>query len=384
MRESFLYRAYLYTFLNNLVLIYPLYSIYFQDNGLSAGQIGMALMFWSLSTILLQLPIGILSDRMSRRDMLIVGNGIVALAFFIFMTSPTFAGVLTGFGLWGIKWAIDAVCFQPMVYDRVRSKEKYLSIVGTCESVALAGTSVSALGSFLMFIGYDFITWCTIGIMMVAVLVLLSMPRDCHKCRRNAGPRMGLSELGKAAKFVFVRPELLGIMGLLSILNAAWNLDDWLGLIAVQLGYPEYAVGTLYFLAMLCGVIGGLAVRGLRHVGNMFVPTLVAGAGMLVAVASIYYDAWSTIALCMFWLLLSMSKNIIYADFQNSVATGVRGRVTAILEIMLECGTIFGYMIMTASASTVGGYKHGLYALGTMLIITSLWLAYRNRRKKQA
>lgn len=378
--NSFLYRAYAYTFLNNLILIYPLYSIMFQDAGLTTAQIGAGFMFWSVATILCQLPIGLLSDRTSRRDMLMLGNGIVALAFFIFMAFPTFAGVMVGFGLWGVKWAIDAVCFQPMVYDRVRSKEKYLAIVGTCGAVALAGTSLSALASFLAGLGYEFLTWCTIGITGVGALVLAGMPRDCYKCRRNVGRRMRLGDLAAAAKFVFMRPALLGTMGILAIVDGAWGIEDFLGLIALQLGYPDYAVGSLYFIAMMCGVVGGFAVRSVHNVRGLKLPMILALAGSALAIASMWYNVAMTFVLGVFWLLLAMGKNIAYADFQSSVSTEVRGRATAILEIMLELGAICVYGILTASEMFTGEFKIGLYVTGALLVITSLALFIRNRK----
>lgn len=101
-KKSFLFKVYLYALLNSLVLIYSLYSITFQAKGLSVAQIGTALIFWSVSVILLQLPIGILSDRLSRRNMMIFSNIVVSVAFFIFMTcAQTFGG--------GYKYGLFAI-----------------------------------------------------------------------------------------------------------------------------------------------------------------------------------------------------------------------------------------------------------------------------------
>ncbi len=373
---SFLWRVYAFALLNNLVLIYPVYSIMFQKNGLSVAQIGTALIWWSVSVILLQIPIGILSDRLSRRNMLIFGNLLVALAFFIFMVYPTFAGILCGFGFWGLKWAIDAACFQPMVYDYIKNKKKYLAIVGTCNSLSLIGLAISSLCSFFIFLGYDFLTWCTIGFTILGIIILLGMPRDiCINRHRNTN-QVRLSDIKTAARFVFVRPALLCIMGLVAILDGYGDIDEWLGLIALQLGYPEYAVGVLFFLAMICGAIGGVAVRFVRCVKGILLPTMIVGAGIMLCIASILFNIWSTCFLCVFWLLLSMCRNIAYADFQMNVSSGVRGRVTALLEILMNVATMGTYALMTVSGTLAGGYKYSLLVLGILLLITSGFFTY--------
>ena len=379
-KKLFLLKVYLYSLLNSLVLIYSLYSIAFQERGLSVAQIGIALMFWSVSVIILQLPIGMLSDRLSRRNMMIFGNVVVSIAFFIFMRWPTFIGVMTGFALWGLKWAIDAACFQPMVYDQIRDKKKYLAIVGTCESIKLVGLALSALCSFLVFLGYDFLTWCTIGIMALGAIVLATMPYDKHITRGHSVKQMGMRDIWVAMQYVFTRPALMALVVILAILNGGGNIDEWLGLIALELGYPEYAVGMLYFCALISGALGGLAVRGIHNTRPMMVPTLIAGGGLMLAISTVWFNVWSTIALCLFWVLITISQNITYADFQNSVSTAVRGRTTAVLEIAQNVGSMMIYGIMTCAQTFGGGYKYGLFAIGALLILTSVSITLKQHK----
>ena len=379
----FLWCVYSFSLFNNLVLIYPVYSIVFQEKGLSVAQIGTALMWWSVSVILLQIPVGIFSDRLSRRNMLVFGNIIAAIAFFIFMIRPTFIGVLCGFGLWGLKWAIDAACFQPMVYDNIRNKKKYLSIVGTCNSLKLIGLALSSLCSFLIFLGYDFLSWCTIGFMLLGIIVLMEMPRDVHVKNRKTTKPIRLNDIKAATSFVFMRPQLLGIMGLIAILDACGNMDEWLGLIALQLGYPEYAVGVLFFAALICGAAGGIAVRWIKHVNETKVPIMIALSGILLVMTAIWYNVWATVLMCLLWFLLSMCGNIVYASFQRNVSSTVRGRATSLLEILMNVATLFVYGTMTIGGTLGGEYKYSLFALGVLLLIASLYrFGFKNTKIK--
>ena len=65
--RAFLARVYAFRFLDGFVLIYPLYTVMFAAKGLTPSQVAATLMAWSVTGFLLQIPMGVLADRFSRR-----------------------------------------------------------------------------------------------------------------------------------------------------------------------------------------------------------------------------------------------------------------------------------------------------------------------------
>ena len=59
-----------YAFLSDLVLLYPLYVVFFADTGLSVGQIASLFVIWSAAGILFEVPSGAWADVLSRRLLL--------------------------------------------------------------------------------------------------------------------------------------------------------------------------------------------------------------------------------------------------------------------------------------------------------------------------
>ena len=59
-----------YAFLDDLVLLYPVYALLFADTGLPLWQISSLFALWSLTAVVLEVPSGAWADTVSRRRLL--------------------------------------------------------------------------------------------------------------------------------------------------------------------------------------------------------------------------------------------------------------------------------------------------------------------------
>jgi len=81
---------YAYLFLDDFVLLYPVYTLLFSDTGLSVWQISSPFVVWSVSSLLLEVPSGARADATSRRRLLIIGPLLTALAFALWVAFASF------------------------------------------------------------------------------------------------------------------------------------------------------------------------------------------------------------------------------------------------------------------------------------------------------
>jgi len=58
---------YTYLFLDDFVLLYPVYALLFSDTGLSVGQISSLFVIWSGASLVFEVPSGAWADAVSRR-----------------------------------------------------------------------------------------------------------------------------------------------------------------------------------------------------------------------------------------------------------------------------------------------------------------------------
>jgi MFS transporter, FHS family, L-fucose permease len=92
---------------------------------------------------ILSVPIGILQDRIGKRNMLNIGIAITALGLFIPFFFNPFAAILTGFALLGIGNTIVQVSANPLLVNVVPS-DKASSFLSFSQFIKAVGSMIAA------------------------------------------------------------------------------------------------------------------------------------------------------------------------------------------------------------------------------------------------
>jgi len=154
-----------------LFMIYPVFAAY--AGGLSGATpylIGEALGIYGLTQGLLQIPFGLLSDRLGRKVMIVAGLLLFALGSLIAATSPSIAGVIVGRALQGAG-AVGSVILA-LVADLTSEENR-------TKAMATVGISIGA--SFMLalvagpiiasFVGVAGIFWLMVGLALVGIAI---------------------------------------------------------------------------------------------------------------------------------------------------------------------------------------------------------------------
>lgn len=108
--------------------IYALQGILLTRVGqLSVGQVGQLFGIWAIAALIATIPSGVLADYWSRRKTMIIGNGLRAIGFGVWLVWPTYAGYAIGFALWGIEIAFADGADAAYLHSELESKGKLAS-----------------------------------------------------------------------------------------------------------------------------------------------------------------------------------------------------------------------------------------------------------------
>lgn len=178
--KSLLLRTYGFVFLNDFVLIYPLYAVMFTDHGLSPAEVAAIMAVWSGTVFLLEIPSGVLADKMSRRHLMAFGQISRAIGYSLWLFFPGFWGYLGGFLLWGVKSAVTHGTFEAWFYDELKARGEATRFA-RCYAHARAisfGAILAASGgaSLAILLGYKFVLAVSIGAGFVAAVFVLTLP----------------------------------------------------------------------------------------------------------------------------------------------------------------------------------------------------------------
>ncbi|MGD8594357.1 MAG: MFS transporter [Gammaproteobacteria bacterium] len=152
-----------------LFMILPVFSLYAdQLDGATPTLIGLAIGIYGLSQALLQIPYGMVSDRIGRKPVIITGLIIFACGSAIAAMSHSISGVIIGRALQGA--GAIAATVMALTADLTREENRVAAMTTIGLSIGIAFSASLVLGPiFNNWIGVDGIFWLTAALAVVGV-----------------------------------------------------------------------------------------------------------------------------------------------------------------------------------------------------------------------
>lgn len=419
---------YLYCLFDNLVLLYPVYTLLFSDTGLSVWQISSLFVIWSVSSIALEIPSGVWADRFSRRALLVAGPVLSAVGFGLWVAAPSYWVFALGFVLWGAKEALASGAFEALVYeelDRLGAADRYARTIGRAQAAGLISAVLSmALASPVLDAGgHHAVGAASVVACLVAAAIAAQLPEHRARSVAHASSARGHSmtaAVGEAAVAVTHPPSpetpvlataapdtgyldvlragfaearhsraVRGAVLLVPAVTVVWGaLEEYTPLLARDAGVPDATVPLFMLLIWVGATAGGL----LGGVGERLSSTglavlLVAAAGLLAAGAASGRPAGFVllaIAFCGFQLA-SVTAD---ARLQHRITGSSRATVTSFAGVLSDSTTIAvfaGYGVM--AGATGHGWAFAAFALPYLAVAAALvlsrwpppWISRRSR-----
>ncbi len=158
--------------------VVTLLPLYVRNLGMEAFHVGMLLATFAVMFIILQLPVGSLSDRLGRLGPTVVGLvlGIVALVLMPGMAS--FPALLAVMALYGLAYGTIFPSISAMVADRTSPEERGMA-TGVFHALLTAGVAIGApvMGWIGGVVGVQTGLILSAVIMVLALLVVLAASR---------------------------------------------------------------------------------------------------------------------------------------------------------------------------------------------------------------
>lgn len=384
MRKSFVLKLQVYKFFDDFVLIYPLYTLMFQDAGLSLGQISLLLLAWSLTAFALEVPSGVLADKYDRRSILILAQMFRIVGFLIWLLIPTFWGFLAGFIFWGIKSAFTSGTLDAYLYDGLKANGQeahYAKVLGSLKAIsAIAILLASALASALFKLGYSSILLLSIGSLFISVIALLlatstKTAQSTHEADYWSLFKQGITNVSQNTK-------LLTLVLVGAIFVGALAVDEYFALYIDQVNIPVNLVGYLFATySLIQAVASVIAYRFYALKALAFLLVAFSACFVLMAFAPAY------LGILLFMLLgltASFGQIISNTAIQNATKNQVRATVTSVSAFLAEVVAFVVYLIFLIVPS--GQVKQGIAVLSVIVIlltvgIGALFFTKVNRRK---
>lgn len=168
-----------------LFLIMPVMSLYTEQmEGSTPALIGLAIGIYGMSQALLQIPFGLVSDRVGRKKIIIFGLLLFCLGSVVAAVSTTIYGIIIGRAIQG-SGAIAAP-IMALVADLTQEvhRTKAMALIGASIGVSF-GVAIAAGPVIASFIGIHGLFWMIAVLSLLAILVIVFLVPKPMKVKKH-------------------------------------------------------------------------------------------------------------------------------------------------------------------------------------------------------
>lgn len=372
--KRLLVSLYGFAFFNKFLLLTPVYSIFMLENGLTDFQLSTMFIVSAIGTILAQMPIAFITNRVGQRASMILGQVLKIIAILLWLVMPNYVGFVTGMFLWGVQAGFRSVAFEGLVYDSVYANgmgKDYTRILGRKSTYESIGVALSAFGSLLMFFGYTWVTWASVVAIVLSIICLLGVQYTPPK--QICAKTVPFAKIFRTAMRVCLQtPCLITTMLFALLVGNIPYLDDFLSPIGLQIGIPTEYIGVVSLFLLGCATVGQRFAYKFSKISDKLIYALVAVIGLCYMSFGATYSIGTLWLMGIGYILFYGIYTLVYSRLQHMIPSRHRS-------VVLSLYTTVSYLIYIAVCgiiglgSMLGSWRYSIVILGAMMLILFLW-----------
>lgn len=249
----------------DLLFYYSIIFLYLvQAKNFSASQVMLGEAFFTASCFVLQIPIGLLVDKIGKKRSLVIANICMCLFSFILLIIQNFNQLLIGYFIDAIGYVLRTVCETNILYDSLPIGKKRGNLYSEIDGIGASRYYVvDAITSLIA--GYAFvlnpylpIIFCFIANIISTILAtrFRSIKLQNEQVEVKEGVREYFRQLGEAIRFTKKSKRIFCLLlyfGLVS--GLIYNLTTFRSSVLEGISIPEHYFGIIFAISQMVAAI---------------------------------------------------------------------------------------------------------------------------------
>ncbi|MER5578535.1 MFS transporter [Streptomyces massasporeus] len=367
-----------YAFLDDFVLLYPVYALLFADTGMSLWQISSLFALWSITGVVLEVPSGAWADAMSRRRLLWIGPLLTAAGFALWVVVPSYGAFAAGFVLWGAGGALGSGALEALVYDeldRLGAADRYARVMGRARAARLLGTvaATGLAGPVVARGGYEAVGAASFLACVLTALTATRFPE--HRVRPESTGDTWATTLRTGLAEARGNRAVRGALLLVPAVAAVWGaLDEYTPLLIRDLGVAEATVPYLVMLIWAGVTLGSLLTGPAERLGTTGLAVLLAGAALALAVGALARSLTGVVLVSLAFAGFQLAEVLADVRLQHRIDESRRATLTSVASLGAELATVATFGVY-ALLGTDMAHSTVFAVLAIPYLVTALTLA---------
>jgi len=300
---------YALSFIDEFGPVYAVWTLWFNDNGVSTSQISTVFILWAGIAIALEIPSGALADRVDRRRLIASAFALRAVGIATWLVWPTFTGLIVGALLWAVHDSLASGSWEALIHDEltaVDDERHYASVmarVSQFSNLGVAAGTVVGAGLLRLDVGLDVLGWLTVAAHAGSMALVLTLPDvrwvTASDDDEPATLRAWWATLRAGVRQARTTPVLLRLVVLGALLEGLFLFDEYVPLLSRERGGSDAAAATIVLVVWIGLLVGGEVAARRPDLRGRTIGTLVL-LGSAVTATALLTDAVWTLALIAF------------------------------------------------------------------------------------
>lgn len=422
-------RLHVLAFVDEFGPVYAVYTLWFNDNGVTTSQISTAFLLWAVIALALEIPSGALADRVDRRHLLVGAFTIRAGGIAVWLIWPTFPGLLVGAALWAAHDAAASGSWEALIHDEVTavgqsgSYQTVMARVGQFSHLGVAAGTITGAVLLRGDVGIETLGWLTVAAHAGSVSLVASLPdvraiigtpstsavahADVIEPSVGPGPmggpvladiaaggsaghadaevsggsfRIWWSTLRQGVADARSTPALARLVAIGALLEGLYILDEYVPLLARARGGSDAAAPIIVVVVWMGLLAGGeLAARRPGLTGRAL-GTMLVGAVAVTTVAFVTSGVWTLMLVAVAYGALEAVWIASDARLQERTPPMTRATVTSVRGFGGATVSMMAFVVIGAMADgddPTPGHFVVLAALAIVGVLVVRWLPRR-------
>ena len=240
-----------------------IYLFLVQAKGFSPSQVLLADAFFTASCLILQIPLGLLVDKIGKKNSLVFANICLCIYTFVLLIIKNYTLLLIAFFIDAIGFVIKGICETNILYDSLpRGKKRgglYSKIDGVGTSRYYVIDAITSLTAGFAFVISPYLPIILSLICNITSTILSTKFRHTYIPGEEdirTGSKEYFKQLKDAIKFTFTSKRMLCLMIFFALITGLnYNLTTFRSSILEQIHLPEQYFGIVFALIQIAASI---------------------------------------------------------------------------------------------------------------------------------
>ena len=382
-------KNYLFTFLGGTSLSEAIWMLYLAYRGLSLVQIGLVESIFHGTSLLMEVPTGIIADRFGRKTSRVLGRCVAMVGTLLMISSRSFWGFALAFFFIALSYNLESGAGDALVYDSLVQaglQDRYTKVKGRQE-VSWQGAQIVSLvaSGIVATFDYTLAYVLSLGIQATSLVVALTFeePRIGTEGPRGRTPGLVRHLVGSFRALRDNRGVLVYILFIEGFSLFCTTLYFYFQNFLKSRGFIEWQIGLVLAGASLAGMLGAANANRLqRRFGKRWLVSL----SPFVALAAFGLIAFTPLEIPGM-LLRAAVEGILFVSFSDSINRLIPSEHRATLlsfEAMSFSLMMIVFFPVIGAVADRAGFKTAftvIFAAAVPLLLLSRWLLLRRMKE---